>query len=106
MLQVFQLSFHMFKMLVMRGMKDILLITLYMFMTIVRAMQPGGVRKLVAENIVLRQQLITMRRRQKISLEIRFNGSIDFWLFSFDDKSQPINKSEHHYQASHDTKVS
>lgn len=67
-------------MLVMRGMKDILLITLYMFMTIVRAMQPGGVRKLVAENIVLRQQLITMRRRQKRSPRL---GLMDRFIFGY-----------------------
>jgi hypothetical protein len=37
------------------GMKDVLLMILYMFMSALRPMQPGGLRKLAAENIVLRQ---------------------------------------------------
>ena len=46
-------------------MKSILLLIFHALLIAFRLLQPGGMRKLVAENIVLKQQLMVVRRKQK-----------------------------------------
>src|SRR5690348_14522648 len=45
-------------------MKSILFLILHTFLTVFRLLQPGGVRKIAAENLLLKQQLMVVRRKQ------------------------------------------
>jgi hypothetical protein len=46
-------------------LKSILLLILHTLLIVLRMLQPGGVRKLAAENILFKQQLMVVRRKQK-----------------------------------------
>jgi len=46
-------------------MKTIVLITLHILMMLFKLCLPGGLRKIIAENIVIKQQLIVVKRSQK-----------------------------------------
>ena len=46
-------------------MKDIVLIVIHLAVTAGKLLGPGGVRALVAENLVLKQQLIVLRRPRR-----------------------------------------
>ena len=46
-------------------MKTLLLITVHIFMTLFKLCLPGGLRKIMAENILIKQQLIVVRRSQR-----------------------------------------
>ena len=43
-------------------MKDLALIVIHIFATTAKLLGPGGLRAVVAENALLRQQLIVLRR--------------------------------------------
>ena len=64
----------------MLAMKNILLFVLHMLLITLRALQPGGIRKIAAENILLRQQLLVVRRRQKRSPKL---SPLDRFIFGF-----------------------
>ncbi len=64
----------------MLAMKTILLFILHMFLSILRVLQPGGIRKIAAENIMLRQQLLVIRRRQKRTPKL---SVLDRFIFGF-----------------------
>ena len=49
---------------------------------LLKLLSPGGVRGIAAENIVLRQQLITMSRRQQRAPKLTFFDKITFGLFA------------------------
>ena len=59
-------------------MKDILFFILHLFLITLRVLQPGGIRKIAAENIMLRQQLLVVRRRQKHQTSV-----LDRFIFGF-----------------------
>jgi len=46
-------------------MRDLLLVLLHLVVTVVRLCGPGGVRAVIAENLVLKQQLIVLRRGRR-----------------------------------------
>src|SRR5580704_1732005 len=62
------------------AMKNILLFILHMLLSSLRALQPGGIRKIAAENILLRQQLLVVRRRQKMVPKL---SVLDRFIFGF-----------------------
>lgn len=62
-------------------MKLIALISSYIFLCL-RLLSPGGVRAIAAENMVLRQQLITLSRNQKRAPRLTFFEKITFGLFA------------------------
>ncbi len=64
----------------MHAMKSILLFILHMLLIILRALQPVGIRKIAAENVMLRQQLLVVRRRQKRAPKLSF---LDRLIFGF-----------------------
>ena len=51
--------------LISTSMKDIVLIVIHLAVTAAKLFGPGGVRALVAENLLLRQQLIVLRRPRR-----------------------------------------
>jgi len=46
-------------------MKDLLLALLHLAVMTARLCGPGGVREVIAENLVLKQQLLVLRRRRR-----------------------------------------
>lgn len=62
-------------------MKLIVLLSSYIVVCL-RLLSPGGVRAIAAENIVLRQQLITLSRNQKRAPRLTFFEKITFGLFT------------------------
>ena len=62
------------------AMKNILLFILHMLLASLRSLQPGGIRKIAAENILLRQQLLVVRRQQKRAAKL---SVLDRFIFGF-----------------------
>ena len=46
-------------------MRDFLVLLLHLIVTIVRLVEPGGVRSLVAESVLMRHQLLILNRGRK-----------------------------------------
>ena len=46
-------------------MKDIVLIAIHLVVTVAKLLGPGGMRAVVAENVLLKQQLIVLRRPRR-----------------------------------------
>ncbi len=46
-------------------MKDIVLIVIHLAVTVAKLLGPGGMRAVVAENVLLKQQLIVLRRPRR-----------------------------------------
>src|SRR5262249_17147263 len=57
-------------------MKNLLLTLLHLAVTIARLSGPGGVRAVIAENLLLRQQLIVLRRARKRAPSLRLNDRL------------------------------
>ena len=74
-------------------MKDIILASLNFVILFLRLLLPGGVRKVAAENLVLRKQLINMSRGMKRSPKLTTSDRVKqkqqrLFLVSFFDKGQ------------------
>ena len=59
-------------------MRSFIKIATHLLLTLLKLCKPGGVKALVAENIALRQQLITLSRKRNKSPTLTTN---DRWLF-------------------------
>jgi putative transposase len=46
-------------------MRDLLLLAIHLFVTIVKLLRPGGVRAVAAESLLLKQQLIVSNRSRQ-----------------------------------------
>jgi len=46
-------------------MKDLFILAAHLLTTLVRLVQPGGVRSVVAQSLVLKHQLLVLQRRRK-----------------------------------------
>src|SRR5262245_43961640 len=57
-------------------MKNLLLTLLHLAVTIASLSGPGGVRAVIAENLLLRQQLIVLRRARKRAPSLRLNDRL------------------------------
>ena len=58
-------------------MKEILLALLHLAVTVAKLCRPGGVRAVIAENLLLKQQLIVLRRaRQRAPKFKRHRGQL------------------------------
>lgn len=69
-------------------MKTILLITVHIIVTLFKLSMPGGLRKIVAENVLIKQQLIAVKRSKRkcpdlLPVERLLFG---FWAFVLDPK--------------------
>ncbi len=49
-------------------MRDLLLLAIHLFVTIVKLLRPGGVRAITAESLLLKQQLIVSNRSRQRAL--------------------------------------
>jgi len=61
-------------------MRSIIEIATHLLLTFLNLCKPGGVKALMAENIALRQQLITLNRNRKRNRAPRLTTQ-DRWLF-------------------------
>lgn len=52
-------------------MRDALILLVYLIVTIIRLMQPGGVRSVVAESVLLRHQLLVLKRPRQRASDLR-----------------------------------
>ena len=52
-------------------MKDLLLSLLHLAVTAAKLCRPGGVRAVIAENLLLKQQLIVLRRSRQRAPNLR-----------------------------------
>ncbi len=52
-------------------MRDALVLLVHLIVTTVRLMQPGGVRSVVAESVLLRHQLVIMNRPRQQAPDLR-----------------------------------
>ena len=48
-------------------MKEAITFFIYFIFTILKAIRPGGIKSIVAENLAIKQQLIIIKRKSKIS---------------------------------------
>ncbi len=64
------------------GMMKLIALMFSSIVVCLRLLSPGGVRAIAAENIVLRQQLITLSRNQKRAPRLTFFEKITFGLFT------------------------
>ena len=49
----------------MQAMRDLLLLAIHLFVSIVKLLRPGGVRAVAAESLLLKQQLIVSKRSRQ-----------------------------------------
>ena len=81
-------------------MKLIALIFGYVVLCL-RLLSPGGVRAIAAENMVLRQQLITLTRDQKRAPRLTFFEKITFGLLGGRMEQPPkvlVSRKRYYYQ--------
>lgn len=52
-------------------MRDILILLVHLIVTAVRLMRPGGVRSIVAESVLLRHQLLVLKRPRQRAPDLR-----------------------------------
>lgn len=52
-------------------MRDILILFVHLIVTAIRVMQPGGVRSIVAESVLLRHQLLVLKRPRQRAPDLR-----------------------------------
>jgi hypothetical protein len=78
-------------------MKDLLLALLHVAVMTARVCGPGGVRAVIAENLLLKQQLIVLRRaRQRapnLTLRDRRASSQTFWTSAREFSPTKIGKA-------------
>ena len=48
-------------------MKEAITFFIYFISTILKAIRPGGIKSIVAENLAIKQQLIIIKRKSKVS---------------------------------------
>src|SRR3954467_5165486 len=62
-------------------MKDLLLALLHLAVTTAKVVGPGGVRAVIAENLLLKQQLIVLRRARKRAPNLTLSDRLlcGFW---------------------------
>ena len=52
-------------------MKDLLVVLLHLAVTVVQVCRPGGVRAVISENLLLKQQLIVLGRARRRAPNLR-----------------------------------
>ena len=52
-------------------MRDVLILLVHLIVTIIRLMQPGGARSVVAESVLLRHQLLVLNRTRRKAPDLR-----------------------------------
>jgi putative transposase len=52
-------------------MRDLIIILLHVFVTVVRVAQPGGVRSIIAESVLLKHQLLILNRSRRRAPNLR-----------------------------------
>jgi hypothetical protein len=62
-----------------------------------RLLSPGGIRAVAAENMALRQQLITLSRSQKRTTRLTFFEKNYLWSARFNDYGKSIVKAYLNY---------
>lgn len=62
-------------------MKDVVLILVYVAVTAVKLLGPGGIRAVVAENVLLKHQLVVLRRPRRRAPALTV---IDHFLFGLE----------------------
>ncbi len=64
-------------------MRDLLLLSIHFLYTLFKLLKPGGVRAVMAENLALKQQLITLNRRNKRSPKLTSFDRFFYGLLAF-----------------------
>ncbi len=57
-------------------MRDLAVLFLHLLATVARLAGPGGARSVVAESVLVKQQLLILRRSRKRSLHLRLSDRI------------------------------
>ena len=57
-------------------MRDLAVLFLHLLVTVARLAGPGGARSVVAESLLLKQQLLVLNRSRKRSSNLRFSDRI------------------------------
>ena len=87
-------------------MPHVLLILLHLLSKLGKLLRPGGAKSLVAENILLKQQLLILRRSRRRAPNLR---SVDRVLFGFCSQFLSPRRAlahRHHPQACHPAALS
>ena len=63
-------------------MKDLLLVLLHLAVTVVKVCGPGGVRAVISENLLLKQQLIVLGRSRRRAPNLRVGDRLLFGILS------------------------
>ena len=73
-------------------MKGPLLVLLHLAVTVVRVCRPGGVRAVISENLLLKQQLIVLRRSRRRAPNLRVSDRLLFGILSLFLSPERIRK--------------
>ena len=52
-------------------MREVLLLIVHLIVTVIRLLRPGGVRSVVAESVLLRHQLLVLKRPRQRAPDLR-----------------------------------
>ena len=63
-------------------MKDLLLVLLHLAVTVLKVCRPGGVRAVISENLLLKQQLIVLGRSRRRAPNLRVGDRLLFGILS------------------------
>jgi len=64
------------------SMRDLLLVLIHLAVTVVRVCRPGGVRAVISENLLLKQQLIVLGRSRRRAPNLRVGDRLLFGLLA------------------------
>ena len=66
-------------------MRDLILLLVHVVTTVLRLVEPGGVRAVIAESVLTKHQLLILNRSRRSCAESPHPGSPDRWiLFALD----------------------
>jgi hypothetical protein len=70
-------------------MREVIFVVVDVVSVVLRLVQPGGVRAVVAESVLIKHQLLILNRSRRRAPNLRILGSFDRWiLFALDSAEE------------------
>lgn len=87
-------------------MSDLAILFLHVIVTILRLLRPGGARSIIAESLLVKQQLLIINRSRQRGPNLRTMDRNYRWAVYSADAPKPGSPFRHHFEAFNDPQFS